>query len=148
MIAIAIQIPQFPANVRSDTYAVGYGRALGAEWMRRSSERNTPSVDVDDRMVVMTCCNTRYATVAETLNHFCQTGKETNMGFYEEIAERVTGAAEGLDGADGVTVELIASYVRNRPALNTMDRVGLTALAELSKTDPDLARSLVAELPM
>ena len=70
------------------------------------------------------------------------------MGFYEEIAERVTGAAEGLDGADGVTVELIASYVRNRPALNTMDRVGLTALAELSKTDPDLARSLVAELPM
>jgi hypothetical protein len=32
------------------------------------------------------------------------------------------------------------------PALNTIARVGLTAIAELSKTDPDLARSLAEEL--
>lgn len=44
MLAIAIQIPEFPANVRSDTYAVDYGRILGAAWMERSAGWETPSV--------------------------------------------------------------------------------------------------------
>jgi len=30
-------IPEFPPSVRSDTYAINYGRMLGAEWMARSA---------------------------------------------------------------------------------------------------------------
>lgn len=28
---------EFPASVRSDTYAIDYGRILGADWMNRSA---------------------------------------------------------------------------------------------------------------
>lgn len=47
MLAVAIQIPEFPANVRSDTYQIDYGRTLGVEWMERSAgwnEANAPMV--------------------------------------------------------------------------------------------------------
>ena len=122
MNAIALVIPQFPANVRSDTYAVDYGRICGAEWMQRSAAW--------------------YAPESTT------TPKETEMtkDLFADVADRVTGEEHGLDDADAVTVVLIAAWVQKTPALNTIAKVGLTAIAELSKTDPDLARSLAAEL--
>lgn len=63
-----------------------------------------------------------------------------------DVARRVTGAEEGLDRADAVTAALIMAYVLSRPALGQMDQIGLTALAELSIHDPELARSLAAQL--
>jgi len=62
------------------------------------------------------------------------------------VAERVTGDENGFDGADPVTVALIMGWVQTMPVLNAMAKVGLTAIAELSKTDPGLARSLAGEL--
>jgi len=54
---IALVIPEFPANVRSDTYAIDYGRILGAEWMARSAGWNQPEayvvLDTDPRRVEM-----------------------------------------------------------------------------------------------
>lgn len=63
-----------------------------------------------------------------------------------EVARKVTGSEEGLDLADAVTGALIVAYVLQRPALGQMDKLGLTALAELSRHDPQLARSLAAQL--
>lgn len=42
MLAVAIQIPQFPANVRSDTYQIDYGRINGPEWMAESTSWYAP----------------------------------------------------------------------------------------------------------
>jgi hypothetical protein len=58
----------------------------------------------------------------------------------------VTGDQYGFDEADAITVVQIVGWVQTQPALNTIAKVGLTAIAELSKTDPVLARSLARQL--
>lgn len=45
MNAVAAIAP-FPANIVSSTYAVDYGRILGAEWMERSTGWHAPEVIV------------------------------------------------------------------------------------------------------
>jgi hypothetical protein len=60
--------------------------------------------------------------------------------------DRLFGAPEALDTADAVTVGLILEYIRLQPSVNRRDVLALTAIAELSTTDPDLARSLMDEL--
>lgn len=69
-----------------------------------------------------------------------------NQAQIAEISDRVFGSATALDEAEAVTVGLILSYVRSRPAVSKTDVVAMTAIAALSETDPDLARSLMTEL--
>lgn len=62
------------------------------------------------------------------------------------IADRVLGHHEALDGVDAILVDLIVEYVHSRPALSRADAIALSAVAALSEHDPDLARSLMAQL--
>lgn len=41
-------IPAFPAADTSDTYAVDYGRTLGADWMARSAGWYAPAAEMAD----------------------------------------------------------------------------------------------------
>jgi hypothetical protein len=84
--------------------------------------------------------------VERAIDHRSESGKNRFGDRAMAIAERVTGDEHGFDEADAATVAVIMGWVQTMPALNTMAKVGLTAIAELSKTDPALARSLAGEL--
>ena len=68
------------------------------------------------------------------------------MDEIREIADRVLGHHEALNEVDSILVELIVGYVKSRPALGLADKIALSAIAALSEHDPDLARSLMAQL--
>lgn len=70
----------------------------------------------------------------------------THYSEIERVADRVFGEAEALDSVDAILVLQILSFVNSRPALGTADTVALNAIAALSEHNPDLARSLMAEL--
>jgi len=126
MNAVALVIPEFPANVRSDTYAVDYGRMLGSEWMARSTEWNAPIGGEEPAM--------DENKVAEFKAEVAR------------IADQNLGHHEAVDGVDLMLVMQIVAYVKSRPAMGRADKVAMSAIACLSEHDPDLARSLMTQL--
>lgn len=70
----------------------------------------------------------------------------THYSEIERVADRVFGEAGALDSVDAILAQQILSFVNSRPALGNADTIALNAIAALSEHDPDLARSLMAEL--
>lgn len=64
----------------------------------------------------------------------------------QAVADQVLGHHEALEDVDVVLVAMILKYVRSRPALGLADKIALSAVAALGEHDPDLARSLMAQL--
>lgn len=64
-----------------------------------------------------------------------------------EIADRVFGHTEALNGVDAILVQQIVQYIRLQPIHMGKSRVvALNAIVALSPENPDMARSLMTEL--
>jgi hypothetical protein len=97
-----------------------------------------------DRLVHMTCCNTRYETIAETLGHVCPADSLTPAE--RETIDRHFGTESALDWTDAILVTMILDYIRRSPSINRRAEITLAAIAALSEHNPTLARTLMTEL--
>jgi hypothetical protein len=97
-----------------------------------------------EKIVTMTCCNSRYATVAETLGHECPAGDGELFGKILKLEEKVANTKWTVRAIES---GLISSAYRGGFAADKMAQDGDTLRTRLQNLQGELFSALGALTP-